>query len=242
MAGEPSADRFPTTVWSRILKASGPADPEARAALEALCRDYWYPLYAFLRRKGVDVEGAQDLVQGLFAELLAREDLRGLDPTRGRFRSYLMACCTHLLAKQRARERAAKHGGGRAILSIDRPVAESRYVVEPSHELTAERLFHRRWALTLLDMVRDGLDAEMAGSDRQPLYELLRPALLGQLGTPPYAEVAARLGLTEAAVKMAAHRLRVRYRERLREEIARTVADPAEIDDEIGTLISALGP
>jgi RNA polymerase sigma-70 factor (ECF subfamily) len=240
MAGEPSSAGFPTTAWSRILEAGGPAEPQARAALEDLCRDYWYPLYAFLRRKGVDAESAQDLVQSLFAELLARDDLRGLDPARGHFRSYLMACATHLLAKHRARERAARRGGGSPILSLDGPAAESRYGIEPSHELTAERLFERRWAVTVLDLVLSGLDAEMAGSDRQVLYEQLRPSLLGQPDALPYAEIASGLGMTEAAVKMAAHRLRARYRERLRDEIARTVADPSEIDDEIKELLDVL--
>jgi RNA polymerase sigma-70 factor (ECF subfamily) len=240
MAGEPSSARFPTTAWSRILEAGGPAQPQARAALEDLCRDYWYPLYAFLRRKGLGAESAQDLVQSLFADLLARNDLRGLDPARGRFRSYLMACATHLLAKQRARERAARRGGGRAILALDSLAAESRYGVEPSHELTAERLFDHRWALTVLDLVLAGLDDEMARSNRSRLYEQLRPSLLAQPDARPYSEIADGLGMTEAAVKMAAHRLRARYRERLRDEIARTVADPAEIDDENSELLSAL--
>jgi RNA polymerase sigma-70 factor (ECF subfamily) len=188
----------------------------------------------------VDPESAQDLVQSLFTELLARNDLRGVDPARGRFRSFLMACATHLLAKHRARERAARRGGGRATLSFDSLAAESRHGVEPSHELTAERLFDHRWTLTVLDLVLTGLDDEMAKSDRSRLYELLRPSLLAQPKARPYAEIASGLGITEAAVKMAAHRLRARYRERLRDEIARTVADPAEIDDELKDLLEAL--
>jgi RNA polymerase sigma-70 factor (ECF subfamily) len=163
---QPSAARFPTTLWGRVLLAGDGSAPEARAALEALCRDYWYPLYAFFRRKGLDAETAQDLVQSLFVDLLARSDLRGLDPARGRFRSYLMACSTHLLSKHRARERAARRGGGRAILSLDSLTAESRYGDEPSQDLTAERLFDRRWALTVLDLVLAGIDAEMAESGR----------------------------------------------------------------------------
>jgi RNA polymerase sigma-70 factor (ECF subfamily) len=240
MSEKPSAARFPTTCWGRILEAGDPAAPEARAALEALCRDYWYPLYAFVRRKGHDPETAQDLVQGLFAHLLERHDLRGLEPERGRFRSFLMACCTHYLARYHERERAARRGGGRVAIPIDALTAESRFGSELSHDLTAEWLFERRWALTLLDHVRDSLDAEMGRSNKRMLYHRLRPALLGHEAVPSYQGIAHELGLTVGAVKMAAHRLRMRYRERLREEIARTVADPAEIDAEIQALLVTL--
>src|SRR3954454_19150108 len=156
MSEKPSAARFPTTCWGRILQAGDPAAPEAREALEALCRDYWYPLYAFVRRQGHDPETAQDLVQGLFAGLLVRDDLRGLEPARGRFRSFLMACCTHHLARYHDRERALKRGGGRPVISIDALAAESRFGAEPAHDLTAERLFERKWALTLLEHVQAG--------------------------------------------------------------------------------------
>lgn len=241
MSDRPSAAAFPTTCWGRVLEAGDPAAPESREALEALCRDYWYPLYAFVRRKGHDPETAQDLVQGLFASLLERDDLRRLDPGRGRFRSFLMACCTHYMARHHERERAARRGGGRVAIPIDAMAAESRFGGEPGHDLTAERLFERRWALTLLDRVLDGLDAEMARSDRRGLYERLRPALAGDEGGATYRAIADELGLTLGAVKMASHRLRARYRERLREEIARTVADPSQIDDEIRALLAVLG-
>jgi RNA polymerase sigma-70 factor (ECF subfamily) len=241
MSEPPPAARFPSTCWGRILQAGDPAAPESRAALEALCRDYWYPLYAFVRRKGHDPETAQDLVQGLFASLLERDDLRALHPQRGRFRSFLMACCTHYLARHHQRERVARRGGGRVAVSIDALAAESRFGGEPAHDLTAERLFERRWALTLLDHVLAGLDAEMARSGKQALYERLRPALAGDEGAPSYAVVADDLGLSVGAVKMAAHRLRAKYRERLREEIARTVAEPSEIDAEIRDLLAMLG-
>jgi RNA polymerase sigma-70 factor (ECF subfamily) len=240
MSEPPCTARFPTTCWGRILQAGDPVAPEASAALGALCRDYWYPLYAFVRRKGHDPETAQDLVQGLFASLLERDDLRRLDPERGRFRSFLMACCTHYLARQLERERTARRGGGRVAIPIDALAAESRFGGEPGHDLTAERLFERRWALTLLDRVLAGLDTELARSDKRALYERLRPALAGVEEASPYKEIADELGLTFGAVKMAAHRLRARYRERLREEIARTVADPSEIDAEIQDLLVAL--
>ncbi len=232
---------FPTTCWGRILQAGGDAAPGARAALEDLCRDYWYPLYAFVRRKGHDPETARDIVQGLFTDLLERGDLGTVAPEHGRFRSFLMACCTHYLSKGHDRDRAVKRGGGRAFISLDALQAESRFGGEPAHEWTAERLFDRRWALTLLDLILAGLDAEMdKNPDTRPLYERLRPSLLGQEDIPSYKTIAAELGLTEGAVKMAAHRLRARYRERLRDEIARNVADPTEIDDEIQTLLEAL--
>jgi RNA polymerase sigma-70 factor (ECF subfamily) len=241
MSERPSAARFPTTCWGRVLEAADPAAPEARAALEGLCRDYWYPLYAFVRRKGHDPEAAQDLVQGLFAELLERQDLRRLGPERGQFRSFLMACCVHHLARHHEHIRAVKRGGGRIAFSFDALTAESRFGGEPCHGLTAERLFERRWALTLLDHVLAGLDAEMGRSNKQALYRRLRPALLGHEGAPSNQEIADELGLSVGAVKMTAHRLRMRYRERLREEIARTVADPSEIDGEIQALLATLG-
>jgi RNA polymerase sigma factor (sigma-70 family) len=240
MSQTPSSAGFPTTCWGQILTAGDPAAPDARSALEELCRDYWYPIYAFVRRKGYDAQTAQDMVQGLFTGLLERDDLRGLDPGRGRFRSFLMACCTHYLANSHERERAVKRGGGRTSISLGALNAEARFDGEPAHDLTAERLFERRWALTLLDHVLAGLDAEMAGSDKRPLYARLRPSLLGQDEAPSYRTVAQELGQSEGAVKMAAHRFRARYRERLRAEIARTVADPSEIDDEIRSLLNSL--
>jgi RNA polymerase sigma-70 factor (ECF subfamily) len=241
MSRDHSAACFPTTHWGRILQAGNPAAPEARTALEELCRDYWFPLYAFVRRKGYDSETACDRVQDTFAELLQRDDFRGLDPQRGRFRSFLVACCAHQLARHNDRERAVKRGGGRPLIPIDALAAESRLGGEPGHDLTPERLYERRWALTLLDRVLARLDAELVRSDRRALYERLRPSLLGQDDGPSYRTIADDLELTEGAVKMAAHRLRARYRELLREEIARTIADPAEIDAEIRDLLSAVG-
>jgi DNA-directed RNA polymerase specialized sigma24 family protein len=238
--GSPFATGFPTTCWGRIVQAGDAESPEARTALEELCRNYWYPLYVFIRRKGHDPETAQDLVQGLFADLLERGELLKLRQERGRFRSFLMACAVHYLAKTHERARAAKRGGGRTFLSLEVLNAETRFGGEPAHNLTAERLFDRRWALTLLDSVLAGLDAEMAHPDKRPLYDRLRPSLLGQEEAPSYKVIALEAGLSEGAVKMAAHRLRARYRERLREEIGRTVADAGEIDDEIGVLLEAL--
>jgi len=237
----PRAARFPTTCWSRVAHASDPSDPEARAALEGLSRDYWYPLYAFVRRRGFSPEDAGDLVQGFFADLLERTDLATADPGRGRFRSFLRAACAHYLAHQRDRDRALKRGGGRRPNPIDLPGAEGRYVREPAHELTAERLFERRWTLDLLGLVLARLDVEAARSGRAELFARLRPMLEGDIRAESYREVGAALCLSEGAVKVAAHRLRARYREVLLEEVGRTVADPTEIDDELAELIASLG-
>ena len=235
----PSAAGFPTTHWSRVLAAGGD-DAGSREALAALCRDYWYPLYGFVRLKGHSPEDAQDLVQGLFAELLGRGALQGLDPACGRFRSFLMACCSRSIAKHHARQRALKRGGGLAPIAIDWAEGESRLAAEPAHNETPERLFERRWAATLLERVLQRVDAEMARSDRKALYERLRPGLLGQEDALPYRQVAEELGLTEGAVKAAAHRLRAVYRRRVREEVARTVADQAEVDAECAALLGIL--
>ena len=161
MVQDRSAASFPTTHWGQVLQAGDPDTPEARAALEARCRDYWFPLYAFVRRKGYDPETAQDRVQGTFAELPAREDFRRLDPELGRFRSFLIACCAHHLVRSDDRERAVKRGGSRPLIAIDTLAAESHLGAEPAHDLTPERVFERRWALTLLDRVLTVLDAEI---------------------------------------------------------------------------------
>jgi RNA polymerase sigma-70 factor (ECF subfamily) len=240
MAEPPAAAVFPTTHWSRVAVAGDSDDPEARAALEGLCRDYWYPLYAFARRRGLGVDDAADLVQGFLADLIGRRNLATADPNRGRFRSFLLAACAHYLANQRDHERAAKRGGGRAPVPIDRLEAEGRYGREPFHELTPERLFALRWALDLLERALGRLEAEAAGAGQAAFFARLRPALTGGGGSEPYAAVAQEIGMTEGAVKMAAMRLRHRYRDLLRSEIARTVADPADVDDEVRDLFAAL--
>ena len=232
---------FPTTCWSRVVAAGDPDAPDSRAALESLCEDYWYPLYAFVRRRGHAPESAADAVQGLFVALLSRRDLAGLDPGRGRFRSFLMAACSHFLANRLAHEQARKRGGGRAGFSIDTTSAEGRYAFEPRHDLTPERLFERRWALTLLDRALGRLGDEMAASGKADLFDHLHPTLVGGPDAMTYASVAQALGTTEGTIKNQAQALRRRYRALLREEIARTVADPAEIDDEVRDLFTALG-
>ena len=171
---------FQTTCWSVIFAARDGESVEAKEALATLCGAYWYPLYAFVRRKGYDAETAQDLVQGFLARLLEKRDLVSVDRGKGKFRSFLMAACTHYMANQRDHERAKKRGGGRIAISIDRPSAEARYAHEPAHEMTAERLFERQWALTLLDRVIERLDAEMAQAGKARQFTTLKPALLGE--------------------------------------------------------------
>ncbi len=239
-SGQAAADRFPTTCWSRIARAGGPADGEARAALDGLCRDYWYPLYAYARRRGLGAEDAGDLVQGFLADLIERQDLIAADPHRGRFRTFLKAACSHYLSHRRDHDRAQKRGGGRRGISIDMLGAEGRYGREPSHELTAERLFERRWALSVLEAVLARLELEAALAGKAALFAQLRPMLEGTGEVDSYREVGESIGLSEGAVKVAAHRLRARYRTLLREEVARTVGDPAEVDAEMADLMAVL--
>jgi RNA polymerase sigma-70 factor (ECF subfamily) len=228
---------FPTTRWSQVVAAGDRADPEA---LAGLCAAYWYPLYSFVRRKGYPPDEAADLVQGTFINLLDRHGLADLAPERGRFRSFLMAACTHHLADCRAREGAAKRGGGRSPIPFDRRDAEGRYAAEPVDGSTPERLFERRWAVGLLDVAVARLEAEALATGKAALASHLLPALAGGGSAVPFAVVAAGLGMTEGAVKTSASRLRKRYGAILREEIARTVADPADVEAEIRALFAAL--
>jgi RNA polymerase sigma-70 factor (ECF subfamily) len=238
---QPAAARFATTRWALVRAARDASAPEGREALASLCAIYWYPLYAFIRRQGHDAEQAQDLTQELFARLLEKDGLASVDQSKGRFRLFLLAACRHLLSNERDRARARKRGGGRPTLSIDAAAGEERYGREPAHGETPERLFERRWALALLGQVLARLRDEHEAAGKGPLFEGLKGHLAGE-GEGTYAEAAARLGLSEGAVKVAVHRLRQRYRELLREEIAHTVAGPAEVEDEVRALFAALRP
>lgn len=237
-----SAGNFATTRWSVVLAAGDHTGPQAQAALATLCQGYWYPLYVFARRQGHGPEDAQDLTQGFFARLLEKDFLRSVDPGKGRFRSFLLAAYKHFLANERDRANAQKRGGGRLAVPIDLQGAEDRYRLEPAHTLTAERLFERRWAMTLLGQVLGRLREEFVAVDNAPHFEVLKAFLTGERSDIRYAEVGRQLGMSEGAVKVAVHRLRGRYRELLREEIARTVDDPAQVDEEIRGLFLALGP
>jgi RNA polymerase sigma-70 factor (ECF subfamily) len=227
-----------------VVAAGDPAEPGARQALEELCRAYWYPLYAFIRRKGHDPDRAADLTQEYFARLLGSDLLARADRARGRFRAFLRTDCGFFLADQRDRRHALKRGGGRPTVSFDTLDAECRYRAEPADDgLTPDRLFDRAWALTLLESVLDQLAVEYAAAGRGAWFDRLRVVLAEGPGAVPYAELAAQLETTEAAVQQAVHRLRRRYRAALRDRIAGTLDDPDEdaIADEVRALFAALG-
>ncbi len=233
---------FATTHWSLIAAARDPDSSQAQEALAALCDAYWYPLYAYIRRQGVAAEEAQDLTQEFFARLLEKHWLDGVDRKKGTFRSFLLTACQHFLANERDRARAQKRGGDRKTVSIDFGSAEARYGKEPSHQLTAEKLYARRWALTLLEQVLARLRETFVEAGKGPLFDRLRVFLQGEKQDQSYGRVAAELGMTEGAVKVAIHRLRRQYRDCLREEIARTLEDATRIDEEIRDLFTALAP
>ena len=223
-----------------MLAAGQAVSRESRGALESLCRAYWFPVYAYVRRHASIAVDAQDLTQGFFAHLLDKEALGKAHPDRGRFRAFLLTALQNFLANERDKARAEKRGGGKAVLSLDFDSGESRYQIEPSHELTPEKLFERRWVLTLLDQVLESLRRELADEGKEPHFEQLKGGIVGEMTSEGYEQAAAALGITAAAAKQAAYRLRKRYRELFRLEVARTVAEDAEIDDEIGRLLGIL--
>jgi RNA polymerase sigma-70 factor (ECF subfamily) len=242
MTENPAPGGFPTTHWSRIFAAGDPEASSAREALAELCQSYWFPLYAYIRRRGHDPDRAQELTQDLFVRLLEKNVLAAADPARGRFRAFLRAVCADFLANRRDWEGARKRGGDRVFIPINVAEAEDRYAAEPTHEWTAERLFDRSWALILLGRVLDRLRREYDQAGQAATFAELSTVLTEGASTVPYAMLAARLGTTEGAVRVAVHRLRRRYGALLRAEILATVDDPAEVDDEIRDLFSALGP
>ncbi|MDJ0974412.1 MAG: sigma-70 family RNA polymerase sigma factor [Planctomycetota bacterium] len=235
------AHPFHTTRWSLVAQAAGAPDDASRAALDELLAAYWYPLYAFARRTGHDSHAAQDLVQGFFAALLEKDYVGDADQERGRFRTFLIAAFRNHASKERAKAGAQKRGGDRRILSLDFEDGERRYAREPAAGDTPEALFERRFAHALLDRALDRVagDYRRKGAAQAERFQALRPLIVGG-PTQPYAEIGERLGVSETAVKVAVHRLRQRYRDALRAEIAETVDDPAAIDDEIRRLLSAL--
>jgi RNA polymerase sigma-70 factor (ECF subfamily) len=208
--------------------------------LSALCEAYWYPLYAFIRRWGADPDAARDLTQGFFISLLERRAFELARPERGRFRTFLLASAKHFLLNEAARSRAAKRGGGAAPLPLAFDEAEGRYQFEPADVTTPETLYERRWALTLIERVLAALRTDWEASGRTAEFDELKESLLGGGPTGGYAAAALRLGTSEGALKVAAHRLRRKFQKRLRQEIGDTVADPSEIDDEIQYLVRVL--
>jgi len=231
---------FVTTHWSVVLAAGRGDSTRARAALENLCRNYWYPLYAFVRRLGHGAHDAEDLVQSFFAVCLAKNYLSAAEQAKGRFRSFLLIALKRFLANEWDKARTLKRGGGQASISLDSLAAEQRYALEPADQFSADKLFERRWALTLLDQVVNRLRDEQAEAGKLEQFEQLKECITAAGRGTPYAESATRLGMSEGAVKVAVHRLRQRYRELLEEEIANTVASPEEIEEERRHLLAAL--
>jgi RNA polymerase sigma factor (sigma-70 family) len=229
---------FPTTRWSQVRQAGGLADPESRAALTELCRAYWFPVYAYIRRKGHDVDSSADLTQEFFARLIEKGTLNEADPERGRFRAFLLSSCRYFLLDSFDRQNAVKRGGAIRFVPLE---AEGRYLTEPIDELTPDKLFDRAWALSLLETVLDRLKAEYKDRGKAEAFETLKIVLTEGPRSVPQAELARRLKTTEAAVQVAVHRLRKRYKALVRDQIAATLADPEEVEDEILDLFRALG-
>jgi len=234
------AQIFPSTHWSVVLAAGADNLARAREALEQLCAAYWYPLYCFLRRRGHQPADAEDLVQGFIAHLLEGRFFQAADPDKGRFRSYLLASLKHFVADAAAWSGRQKRGDGRPLLSLDVMQAERRYAQEPIDPGNPEQFYERRWALTLLENVLRRLETEATESGRADLFCQVKSVLLGDRGEVTYAELAPQLGLSEAALTVTVYRLRRRYRELVREEIAQTVSRPVEIDEEMRHLFRVL--
>ena len=236
-AEPPCSDgRFAATRWSVVCAARDGDSAVVQCALAELCRLYWYPLYAFARRSGHAAPDAEDLTQEFFARLLARDFLAGVREEKGRFRSFLLTAMKRFLANEWHRARAQKRGGGEPPVPIDAVQAEERYRAEPQDAATPELLFERRWALTLLEQVLARLEGEYAAAGQARVFEALKPMLAWHSGEQPYGDIAARLGMREGAVKVAMYRLRRRYGDRLREEIAQTVSSAGQIEDEVRRL------
>jgi RNA polymerase sigma factor (sigma-70 family) len=232
--------RFATTHWSVVSAAGKSSSPQHKKALEALCQSYWFPLYAFLRRLGYDNHQAEDYTQAFFAHILEKHDLRTADPKYGKFRSFLLIRLKYFLSDERDRAQAKKRGGGRKILSLNFHNAEGQYALEPADRLSPEVLFEKSWALTVLERTTDRLEAHMAGKNKQKLFDHLKVYLTTEKDVIPYKDMAAELDMTEDSIRVAVHRLRRQYRKLLRDEIAQTVADEDQIDEEMGCLFAAL--
>ena len=232
--------KFPTTSWSLVIASSEGPDAKSRQALAALCERYWYPLYAFIRRQGYEPDQARDLTQEFFVRLLEKNYVGQADHQRGKFRTFLLAAVKHFLFNEADRAAAKKRGGGYAILSVELGTAEESYQLEPRHDVTPDKIFERNWAVTLLETTTDRLQCEFAQAGNAKQFEALKPVLTGESEGVRYSHIAERLGLSEGAVKVAVHRLRRRFRELLRLEVAETVAAPRLIDEEIHFLSKVL--
>lgn len=232
---------FAATRWSVVLSARDRQSPRSAEALETLCRSYWYPLYAFVRRQGHSAPDAQDLTQEFFARLLQKDFLKTVAREKGRFRTFLLVVLKRFLANEWNRAHAAKRGGCKTTFSLDAELAERRYGVEPVERLTADKIFERRWALTLLEETLGRLQREFAAAGKAEQFEELKGFLTAEADAASRAKAAAALGMSEGALRVAVHRLRRRFGELFRKEIGQTVAGPAEVDAEVRHLMEVLG-
>jgi len=237
-SAQPDAGSFATTHWSVVLMAGQADSPEANEALEKLCRTYWYPLYVYVRRQGNSPEDAQDLTQNFFSRLLEKNYCAKADRDRGKFRTFLLGSLKNFLVNEWKRASRLKRGGDLTFLSIDANVAEDRYATEPANESNPDAAYEQRWAITLIEHVLATLRREYSAADKARLFEELKGFIWGDKSTASYAEIAGHLNLTEGSVKVSVHRLRQRFRELLRAEVAHTVARPEDIDGELRHLIS----
>jgi RNA polymerase sigma-70 factor (ECF subfamily) len=235
-----TGDVFATTRWTVVLAAGRTGAPQADVALEELCRTYWYPIYAYVRRHGHSREDAEDLTQAFFARLLEKNYLEGISSDKGKFRAFLLVAVKRFLANEWDRARSQKRGGGVRPLSLDWQDADTRYQIHPADNLSPDKLYDRAWAVTMLERVITRLRDESGAEGKAGLYEQLKTFLMAGKSDIPCAQAAAALGLSEGAVRVAIHRLRRRYRELLREEVAQTLSDPAQAEEEMQALFSAL--
>ena len=236
----PHGPAFVTTHWSVVLTAAGADTTRAHEALSSLCQTYWYPLYAYARRRGYSPEDAQDLTQEFFARLLEKQWLARADREKGKFRSFLLMAMKRFLANEWDKAQALKRGGQIRLVPFQFDTAETRYCQEPANTCTPDQVYEKHWALTLLQSVLQRLRADYVHDGKAELFTALEPCLIGSRETQPYAALAAQLSMTEGAVRMAVKRLRDRYRQALQDEIARTVTTPAEADEELRHLFRAL--
>jgi len=238
--GAAGKGQFNTTHWSVVLLAGEVQNSKAGAALESLCQSYWYPLYAYVRRKGYSSHDAQDLTQDFFARLLEKNYVRLATSERGKFRSFLLKSLHHFLVNDWVRKQAQKRGGGQMFISFQEQNAEGRYQQEPASEISAESLYDRRWALALLDKALNGVGTEYRGSGRGAVFDRLKGSILTDGTAEMYTAIGGDLGLSAGAVKVALHRLRSRFRALVRAEVAQTVSNPNEVDEELRCLMAAL--
>jgi DNA-directed RNA polymerase specialized sigma24 family protein len=232
--------QFRTTHWSLVLEAGQNDSPKALEALSQLCQVYWYPLYAYVRRKGYEVHDAQDLTQEFFTKLLSKNYLSIADRNRGKFRSFLLGSLEHFLAREWTRSHSQKRGGGQQFFSLDEPEAENRYLREPVDELSPERIYDRRWATTVLEQAMIRLHEECAADGKEDLFKMTQECLSGEKGEASYAQLAGSLKMSEGGLKVAVHRLRRRYGELVRTQITQTVTTAEEVEEELQHLFAVL--